>query len=248
MKDPAFLFYSSDFLTGTVTLTNEQTGKYIKLLCMQHQKGHLTEKDMLKICNTYDEDVYDKFVKDNDGKFYNKRLETEVNKRKAYSESRRNNRLGKNNTCMTYDKHMVNEDINIDINNIIDESMREETTDNELVTFYQNNIGSLSPFQYEILEAYEKDIGTDMVIKAMQIACEQGVKKLNYIEGILKTWKQNDIKTLIQVDQENEKKRQQGKEQTIKKNDPEWLNKEIPKNEMTPEEEQELKDLLKDFN
>ena len=116
MKDPAFLFYSSDFLTGTMTMTNEQLGKYIRLLCMQHQKGHLAEKDMIKICETYDDDIFDKFIKDDDGKFYNKRLEIEVNKRKSYSASRRNNRLGSNNICNTYDKHMENENENINVN------------------------------------------------------------------------------------------------------------------------------------
>jgi len=40
-KDPAFLFYSSDFLSGTFTLSNEHKGMYITLLCLQHQKGRL---------------------------------------------------------------------------------------------------------------------------------------------------------------------------------------------------------------
>ena len=40
-KDPAFLFYSSDFLTGTMFFTDEQVGKYIRLLCAQHQKGQI---------------------------------------------------------------------------------------------------------------------------------------------------------------------------------------------------------------
>ena len=46
-KDPAVLFYTSDFLSGTFTMTNEQVGMYIRLLCLQHQKGKLSEKDML---------------------------------------------------------------------------------------------------------------------------------------------------------------------------------------------------------
>ena len=66
-KDPAFLFYSSDFLTGTMFMTDSQLGKYIKILCTQHQKGHLSEKDMLKICKRYDKDIFEKFAKDNDG-------------------------------------------------------------------------------------------------------------------------------------------------------------------------------------
>ena len=95
MKDPAFLFYSSDFLSGTMLMTDEEIGQYIKLLCLQHQKGHLKEKDMLNICKTYNEDIFSKFKKDEEGKYYNERLEYEANKRKAYSESRRNNRMKK---------------------------------------------------------------------------------------------------------------------------------------------------------
>ena len=94
-KDPAFLFYSSDFLTGTILMSDEQVGKYIRLLCLQHQKGHLCEKDMLKICVSYDQDIFSKFRKDDDGLYFNERLEAEINRRTAYSESRRNNRRKK---------------------------------------------------------------------------------------------------------------------------------------------------------
>jgi hypothetical protein len=117
-KDPAFLFYSSDFLTGTLLMSMEQKGKFITLLCIQHQKGHLSEKDMLHICGSYDEDVFTKFQKDEQGKFYNIRLEEEVDKRKAYSESRRNNRKKKedvNNISSSYVQHMENENENEDL-------------------------------------------------------------------------------------------------------------------------------------
>ena len=114
-KDPAFLFYSSDFLTGTLLMSMEQKGKFITLLCIQHQKGHMSERDMLQICGTYDEDIFDKFQKDSDGKFFNVRLEQEVDKRKSYSESRRNNRKKKDdviNISDTYVEHMENENEN----------------------------------------------------------------------------------------------------------------------------------------
>lgn len=124
MKDPAFLFYSSDFLSGTMLMTDEEIGQYIKLLCLQHQKGHLKEKDMLN--KTYNEDIFSKFKKDEEGKYYNERLEYEANKRKAYSESRRNNRMKKEkkeiyeedmkNICNSYEEHMENENINENIN------------------------------------------------------------------------------------------------------------------------------------
>jgi len=122
-KDPAVLFYTSDFLTGTFTFTNEQRGMYISLLCLQHQKGRLSEKDMMQICTTYVEDVFLKFKKDGNG-FYNERMETEINKRKNYSESRRKNILSrykkKAKKASTYVVHMENENIDEGVNINID--------------------------------------------------------------------------------------------------------------------------------
>jgi hypothetical protein len=40
-KDPAFLFYSKDWLEGTGEMTPEEKGVYIDLLAHQHQKGSL---------------------------------------------------------------------------------------------------------------------------------------------------------------------------------------------------------------
>ena len=106
MKDPAFLFYSADFITGTILMTDDQIGKYIKLLCLQHQKGHLSEKHMLNICKTYDKDIFEKFNRDEAGLFFNKRLDDEVIRRSKYSESRRKNRMSEKIICKSYDEHM----------------------------------------------------------------------------------------------------------------------------------------------
>jgi len=120
-KDPAFLFYSDNFQSGTQFFTDEQCGKYIRLLCAQHLHGHLTEKQMMHICKTYDDDIFAKFVKDADGKYYNERLELEVERRKKYSKSRAENRSGKTekkpikpeskytNISKTYVQHMETE-------------------------------------------------------------------------------------------------------------------------------------------
>lgn len=40
-KDPAFLFYSKDWLAGTAEMLPEEKGVYIDLLCHQHQNGDL---------------------------------------------------------------------------------------------------------------------------------------------------------------------------------------------------------------
>ena len=150
-KDPAFLFYSNDFLSGTFTMTDEQVGKYIRLLCIQHQKGYLTDTDMKNICKTHDEDIYCKFIINN-GKYYNERLKVEAEKRKQYSESRRNNRLSKeenkdlslNNDksyVKSYVKHMEDENENINEDIIINENENNGFNFEKLWKLYPNKDG-----------------------------------------------------------------------------------------------------------
>jgi hypothetical protein len=106
-KDPAVLFYTSDFLSSTITMTMEQKGKYITLLCIQHQQSFLTEEDFETVLTDKDKRVRDKFIKQTDGTYVNLKLKTESERRKAYTESRRNNRSKiKNNLSETYDKLM----------------------------------------------------------------------------------------------------------------------------------------------
>lgn len=116
MKDPAFLFYYQDFLVGTDEMTNEEVGAYIRCLCHQAHKGHISEKHMKNICNSSEihNAIKSKFISENnDGLFINSRLKLEIEKRKKYTESRSNNRKGKTkdnkDISKTYEKHMENE-------------------------------------------------------------------------------------------------------------------------------------------
>lgn len=126
-KDPAFLFYTGDFSTGTQFFTDDELGKYLRLLMAQHQHGHLEKEQVLFICKALDNKAIKKFIKDDAGLFYNLRLEKEINLRKAYSESRSTNRKSNNNKdkkpkkiSKSYDKHMEdkNKDENINKNKI----------------------------------------------------------------------------------------------------------------------------------
>ena len=91
-KNPAFLFYSSDFLTGTMFMTNEQVGAYIKLLCVQHQYGHLSLQQIQNIAGEQINVVLSKFITDENGLYYNLRLENILADREKFCESRRQNR------------------------------------------------------------------------------------------------------------------------------------------------------------
>lgn len=95
MKDPAFLFYPSDFLTGTMAMPFEERGKYITLLCFQHQSGRMSEETIRFLVGSFSDMLRLKFSVDENGLFYNDRLEIEIEKRNSFLESRRNNgRLG----------------------------------------------------------------------------------------------------------------------------------------------------------
>jgi hypothetical protein len=122
MKDPAFLFYSGDFIAGVSEMTMEERGQYITLLCFQHGKGHLSLEFIKRAIPGISEYVLAKFKTDSEGLYFNERLEFEAEKRKNYSESRRNNRKKKDmlNISETYDKHMENENENENINEDID--------------------------------------------------------------------------------------------------------------------------------
>jgi hypothetical protein len=119
-QDPAFLFYYQDFLVGTDDMDNDEVGAYIRCLCHQASKGCISEKHMMKICLRQDvfNSVSQKFLRNEDGNYCNERLMLEISKRKAFAESRRNNRLKKtslihvSNTSKTYVPHMENENEN----------------------------------------------------------------------------------------------------------------------------------------
>jgi hypothetical protein len=153
-KDPAVLFYTSDFLTGCALMSMAQRGKYITLLCLQHQQGHLSEEDMLDVCGAVDAKIWRKFKQDDDGLFYNERMDQESTKRKKFVESRQKN-LKSNESAKNHmeahmeshmkshmerdmENHMENENINTLINRdikSIDKSNSNKDKETDIYTF-----------------------------------------------------------------------------------------------------------------
>ena len=115
-KDPAFLFYSGDFLTGVTGMDMEERGQYITLLCLQHAKGHLSIDLINRSVPNVSRFVLEKFVQDDEGLYFNIRLEEEAVKRNKFCKSRSENRKSKkdkNNICETHVEHMENENENV---------------------------------------------------------------------------------------------------------------------------------------
>lgn len=90
-KDPAFLFYSQDFIVGVQTMTHEDRGKYITILCQMHQQGRLDEETIRFMVGSVSDKLRLKFKQDERGLWYNERLELETARRNNFTESRRIN-------------------------------------------------------------------------------------------------------------------------------------------------------------
>ncbi len=127
-KDPAVLFYHQDFLLGTEFMEDSDVGKYIRLLCHQFDKGKLTKKQVLSICKAsaiekIEPEIMSKLKKDNDGLYYNQRAMEEKEKRVRFTESRRQNALGKKKpkaSATASAKHMEDRDRDvIEYNNVL---------------------------------------------------------------------------------------------------------------------------------
>ena len=156
-KDPAVLFYTQDFLVGTITMNYEQRGRYITLLCLQHQKQKLTSKDLKTILTDEDIEVAEKFPLQSDGFYYNLRMYEEAVKRKNYTESRRNNRKKKDDVDISLLKESYvnrmeneNEDVNVNVN-VIDNVNRNEVLTKAITDTIANKM-RLKPSDKEIKE------------------------------------------------------------------------------------------------
>ena len=90
-KDPAFLMYPQAFLAGTYFMSDEQIGRYIKLLCLQHQTGHLTDGQISKVLLDDDIEVFEKFTRDDEGKWFNIKLDKVMLERAEFAERQRIN-------------------------------------------------------------------------------------------------------------------------------------------------------------
>jgi len=91
-KSPAFSFYPDSWVGGTSLMTDAQRGVYIQLLAMNWLHGSLSFCHALAITFARDEAMVlgilrSKFVQDENGNWYNERLEEERKKQQARSES-----------------------------------------------------------------------------------------------------------------------------------------------------------------
>lgn len=114
-----------------------------------------------------------------------------------------------------------NENVNVNVNvNDNDNAVGESCVDGlqDVIDFYNNNIGLMTPYGLKILESYlEEGIPAELIIYAMQKAVESNKRTIQYIKGILNSWSKKGIKTLIQAKEEEQEFKQEKQSKTEKR-------------------------------
>ena len=113
---------------------------------------------------------------------------------------------------------------------------------------YQSKIGVIDGGQFQQLAEYVTEDGMeiDVVLKAISEAADNGKRNFKYILAILRNWKQNGIKTIVQVEERERQRIEQrasayrgtqvGKESNV----PIWSKPDYKEPEMTEEDKAEL--------
>lgn len=84
----------------------------------------------------------------------------------------------------------------------------------EVIDFYNENVGILTPYGLTLIEDYLKEIPSDVIIYAMQISVEADKRNIKYIKAILNTWISKGIKSLVEAQKESQKFKNKKTEET----------------------------------
>lgn len=134
----SFPLNTEKFLVGVVGMKDDAIGQYIKLLCLQHQKGHLNEEEFKAYCPKMTPQVLNKFAMDMEGKYYNEVLEEVLESQKKIKEKQQKN--GSQNGAKTEP-------------NLLPKSLKREakTEPNvDKIKFFPNNIIIYNNIEYKL--------------------------------------------------------------------------------------------------
>jgi uncharacterized protein YdaU (DUF1376 family) len=178
-KDPAFLFYPNDYIGGTMGMTFEEKGAYIELLMLQFNRGHMDAHMINHTVGQLWEKIKNKFIKDEQGLWFNERLDIEKTKRKAFSESRRNNISGKNQHTKG---HMTNHMEDVNVNRVVNKNRSKveilDTKFEEWWELYDYKISKKKAQSlWKSLTEQEKDLALQTVLPYIQSTPDKTYRK-----------------------------------------------------------------------
>ena len=208
MKDSFILYTEQKAVIDK--LTDEQAGKIIKAIYEYVETDKMPKLDsMLDIII-----IPFKQNLDRNREKYNKISEIRA-RAGAKGGKQKKQMQTKENKCDDNDNVNVNENVNDNVNE--NKNVNDSCVDGlqEVIEFYNNNIGSITPFGLTILSDYTKELNKDIVIYAMQISVEANKRSLSYIKAILNNWSKAGVKTLTDAKNENKNKNNTAEEEFL---------------------------------
>lgn len=82
----------------------------------------------------------------------------------------------------------------------------------EIVSFYEQNIGTITPHEFKILNSYRANFSDDIIVYALKLQVEAKATGVNYAKAVLNNWKMKNIKTLIEAKKENSERKPKSEE------------------------------------
>ena len=191
---------SIEHLADDVGLTIQQTRTALKKLKSTHEITiKTTSKNSLITIEKFNN--Y-QFEEDEDNKQNNKQLNNSIT-----------NNQQTNNKQITTNKNEKNDNNEKNITTV-DESCVDGLQ--EIIDFYNKNIGLITPYGLEVLSDYTKEMPVDLIIYAMQKAVEANKRTIQYIKGILNNWTKNGIKSTLEAEKEDKQFRDNKQSKQLK--------------------------------
>lgn len=203
MKDSFILYQTHKEIFEA--LTDEQAGKLIKAIFEYEENGTEIELDpvtkmaflSIKISLRINQEKYENICERN-----------RENAKKRWDKENTKNASGiSGDTKNTKSTKNADIDIDIDIDNDIDNDIDDVEEINKedakkIATCFEENIGQLTPAAADTIFSYLDDFSSDMIIEAIKRASINNKRSAKYITGILRSWKNKEIKTLADIESE----------------------------------------------
>lgn len=126
-----------------------------------------------------------------------------MERKQSGSKTEANNKQSKSKSITNVN---VNDNDNVNENVNVNDNASDSCVDGlqEVISFYNKNIGAITPFGAEVLADYLQEMPADLIIFAMKKAVEANVRTIQYIKGILNNWCKKGIKTVLEAQKEDE--------------------------------------------
>ena len=208
MKDSFILYTEQKAVIDK--LTDEQAGKLIKAIYEYVATDNMPQLDyLLDLIITPIKQSLDK----------NKEKYEEVSKKRAEAGAKggkqkianqanaskcKQRKANQADNEYEYDNEYDNENVVVgESDSCADGFQQSDSCVDEVVKFYEENIGMITPHEFEVLNSYREDFSDAMIIYALKLQVEAKATGIKYAKAILNSWKKKNIKTLLEAQNEN---------------------------------------------